>query len=57
MDGMDPLDFLRVLHQGQFIWDACRKQCAALYTQRGEIGIAREILTNEDGQLIDGRLL
>ena len=47
LDGMDPLDFLRVLHQCRFVWNACRKRCADLCIQKGLVGMARDIMKNE----------
>ncbi len=52
MDGMDPIDFLRILHQCRPIWDACRHRCADLFIQKGLVGMSRDILTNEDGTII-----
>jgi len=49
--GMDPIDFLRVLSQYQFVWEACRRRCADLCVQRGFVGMARDIMTNEDGTI------
>lgn len=46
-DGMDPLDFLSVLHQYRFIWDACRRRCADLCIQKGLVGMALDIMKNE----------
>lgn len=53
-DGMDPVDFLRVLSQCGFVWDACRARCARLCVQRGFVGMARDIMTNEDGTIPNG---
>jgi len=48
---MDPIDFLRILNQYQFVWEACRRRCANLCVQRGLVGVARDIMTNEDGTI------
>ena len=50
-EGMDPIDFLRVLNQCQFVWEASRRRCADLCVQRGLVGMARDIMTNEDGAI------
>lgn len=52
-DGMDPINFLRILSQYRFIWEACRRRCADFCVQHGSVDIARKIMTNEDGAMIE----
>lgn len=51
---IDTTDFLRMLNQGRFVWDACRRRCADLCKQHGLIGISLAIVKNEDGEIING---
>lgn len=51
MDGIDPIDYLRILSQYRFVWEACRKRCADLCVQKGKIDIARDIMKNQDGMV------
>ncbi len=50
-NGMDGIDFLRVLNQYGFIWEASRRRCADLCIERGEIGMAEDIMVNADGSI------
>lgn len=51
MDGMEPVDFLRIKNQYRFLWDACRRRCADLCVERGLLGMARTIMKNEDDSI------
>ena len=52
-DGMDQIDFLRILNQYRFVWEACRRRCATLCVQRGLIGMSLAIMRNEDGAIAE----
>lgn len=48
MNGMEPVDSLRIKTQYRFLWDACRRKCADLCVERGLLGMARTIMKNEN---------
>lgn len=53
-DGMDPIDFLRLTNQCEFVWAECRRRCANLCVQHGLKGMGMAIMRNEDGTMLEG---
>ena len=46
-----PIRYLELLREGRLIWEACRKKCADLCVQNGQMGIGMRIMTNGDGSM------
>ena len=53
VNGLDPIEALRIRSQYRFVWEECRKRCAVICFNCGDVDLATAIMKNFDGSVGD----